>query len=112
MVCDVNRARTAERVENWWDCLEDAGLKVSRSKTEHLPPPANLQPIELKGYEGKGSTNLPSVTIFKYLGATIGQQGECEKEVAKRIEKTWNRWGKLTGVVHDRKIPTKLKVLL
>ena len=40
------------------------------------------------------------------------QEGGCRKEVAKRIEKAWNRWRELTGVLCDKKIPTHLKVLL
>ena len=39
------------------------------------------------------------------------QEGGCRKEVAKRIEKAWNRWRELTDVLCDKKIPTKLKVL-
>ena len=112
VVCDESRERTEERLENWRGCLEEAGLKVSRAKTEHLPPPGNRQPIRMKEYEGDGLTDLPSVTAFKYLGTTIDQEGGCEKEVAKRIEKAWNRWRELTGVLCDKKIPTKLKLLL
>ena len=112
VVCDESRERTEERLENWRGCLEEAGLKVSRAKPEHLPPPGIRQPIRMKEYEGDGLTDLPSVTTFKYLGTTIDQEGGCEKEVAKRIEKAWNRWRELTGVLCDKKIPTKLKVLL
>ena len=38
VLCDESPERTEERLENWRGCLEDAGLKVRRSKTEHLPP--------------------------------------------------------------------------
>ena len=54
ILCDETRERMEERLENWRGCLEDAGLKVSRSKTEHLPPARNLQKIVMKEYDGDG----------------------------------------------------------
>ena len=93
-------------------CLEDAGLTVSRSQTEHnMPPAGNLQKIENE-YGRDGSTDLPQLSTFKYLGTTIDREGGCGIEIAKRMEKAWNRWRELTGLLCDKKIPTKLKVLL
>ena len=65
-------------------CLEDAGPKVSRSKTEHLPPAGNLQKREMKEYDRDGSTDLPQVATFKYLRTTIDREGGCGTEIAKR----------------------------
>ena len=47
VICGGSRERTEERLENWRGCLEDAGLKVSVSKMEHLPwkSAGNLQKI-------------------------------------------------------------------
>ena len=54
-----------ERLENWRGCLEDAGLKVSRSKTEHLPQAGNLQKINMKEYDSDGKTTAGiSIQIF------------------------------------------------
>jgi hypothetical protein len=101
-----------QRLENWRRHLEDAGLKVSRSKTEYLPLVNNIERIQMKVYESDDKTELPIATSFKYLGTNKDQEGGCSKEVAKRIECAWNRWRELTGILCDRKIPTKLKVLL
>ena len=56
LICDETRERTEDRLENWRDCLEDAGLQVSMSKTEHLPPAGNLQKINRKEYDSDGKT--------------------------------------------------------
>ena len=56
VICDETRERTEDRLENWRGCLEDAGLKVSRSKTEHLPQAGNLQKINMKEYDSDGKT--------------------------------------------------------
>ena len=56
LICDETRERTEDRLENWRGCLEDAGLQVSMSKTEHLPPAGNLQKINMKEYDSDGKT--------------------------------------------------------
>ena len=42
----------------------------------------------------------------------IHQEGGCKVEVEKRIGKAWDRWRSLTGVLCDKKVPTRLKMLL
>ena len=54
LICDETRERTEDRLENWRGCLEDAGLKVSRSKIKHLPPARNLQKINMKEHDSDG----------------------------------------------------------
>ena len=66
----------------------------------------------MKKYDRDGSTDLPQVTTFKYLGTTIDREGGCGTEIAKGIEMAWNRWREPTGVFCDKRIPTTLKVLL
>ena len=112
VLCDERRDNLEERLEDWRRRLEDVGLKVSRSKTEHLPPKGETGNIKLKEYDGNGSANLPQCPAFKYLGTTIHQEGGCKAEVELRIGKAWNKWRELTGVLCDRKVPKKLKVLI
>ena len=66
----------------------------------------------MKKYDEEIQMELPTTSVFKYLGTTIDQEGGCAKEVSKKIENAWNRWRELTGVLCDKKIPTHLKVLL
>jgi len=51
VLCDESSDRIEERLENWRGCLEDAGLKVSRAKTEHLPPLGSTTKIRMKKYD-------------------------------------------------------------
>ena len=65
LICDETRERTEDRLENWRDCLEDAGLQVSMSKTEHLPPAGNLQKINRRSMTVKAKlTTCISIQIF------------------------------------------------
>ncbi|KAK3518844.1 hypothetical protein QTP70_014989 [Hemibagrus guttatus] len=49
------------------------------------------------------------VQEFKYLGSTVQSNGECGKEVKKRVQAGWNGWRKVSGVLCDRKISARIK---
>jgi hypothetical protein len=112
VICDKEREDLEERLEDWRRRLEEVGLKVSRSKTEHLPPAGNTDNIRMKEYNSSVYADLPKCTSFKYLGTTIHQEGGCHTEVELRISKAWAKWRELTGVLCDKKVPKKLKVLI
>ena len=46
---------------------------------------------------------------FKYLGSTVQSNGECGREVKKRVQAGWNGWRKMSGVICDRRVPAKVK---
>ncbi|KAK3551088.1 hypothetical protein QTP70_012181 [Hemibagrus guttatus] len=46
---------------------------------------------------------------FKYLGSTVQSNGECGKEVKKRVQAGWNGWRKVWGVLCERKISARIK---
>ena len=45
---------------------------------------------------------------FKYLGATVSSDGRCE-EVTRKIHAGWMSWKKVSGVLCDRKLSTRVK---
>ena len=103
VLCDEFSDRMEERLENCRGCPEDAGLKVSRAKTGHLPPLDSTIKIRMK-YDEETQTELRTTSAFKYLGKTINQEGRCAKEASKRIENAWNRWRELIGVLCNKKV--------
>ena len=68
----------------------------------------------MKVYDSEGTTDLPNVSTFKYLGTMIEQYGRQKmwKRSGKEDQRRHEIYGELTGVLCDRKIPTKLKFLL
>ena len=112
VLCDGNQQQLEERLEKWRNVMESAGMKLSRSKTEYLPPPGEHGDIRMREYNSENRATLTKCGEFKYLGTTIQQDGGCQKEVALRISKAWNKWRELTGVLCDRRMPSKLKVLI
>ena len=58
--------------------------------------------------EGK---DIKQVNNFVYLGGNISENGRVDVEVRRRIQAGVNAWRNVEGVMMDRKISRKLKVL-
>ena len=54
-------------------------------------------------------TKVPRVKEFKYLGSTVQESGNCEREVKKRVQAGWNRSRRVLGVICDRRLPARVK---
>ena len=46
---------------------------------------------------------------FQYLGSTVQSNGECGREVTKRVQAGWNSWRRMSGVICDRRVPARVK---
>ena len=53
---------------------------------------------------------MTKVDDFKYLGSTVQSNGECGREVKKRVQAGWNGWRRMSGVICDRRVPTRVKL--
>ncbi|KAK3521076.1 hypothetical protein QTP86_007004, partial [Hemibagrus guttatus] len=105
VVCSESREQVEENLERWRFALERRGMKVSRSKTEYMC---------VNEREGSGTVRLQGEEVkkvqeFKYLGSTVQSNGECGKEVKKRVQAGWNGWRKVSEVLCDKKISARIK---
>ncbi|KAK3508146.1 hypothetical protein QTP70_015345 [Hemibagrus guttatus] len=105
VICSESREQVEENLERWRFALERRGMIVSRSKTEYMC---------VNEREGSGTVRLQGEEVkkvqeFKYLGSTVQSNGECGKEVKKRVQAGWNGWRKVSGVLCDRKISARIK---
>ncbi|KAK3522406.1 hypothetical protein QTP86_009978 [Hemibagrus guttatus] len=105
VICSESREQVEENLERWRFALERRGMKISRSKTEYMC---------VNEREGSGTVRLQGEEVkkvqeFKYLGSTVQSNGECGKEVKKRVHAGWNGWRKVSGVLCDRKISARIK---
>ncbi|KAK3525918.1 hypothetical protein QTP70_010973 [Hemibagrus guttatus] len=105
VICSESREQVEQNLERWRFALERRGMKVSRSKTEYMcvNERKGSGTVRLQGEEVK------KVQEFKYLGSTVQSNGECGKEVKKRVQAGWNGWRKVSGVLCDRKISARIK---
>ncbi|KAK3541849.1 hypothetical protein QTP86_008058 [Hemibagrus guttatus] len=105
VICSESREQVEENLERWRFALERRGMKVSGSKTEYMC---------VNEREGSGTVRLQGEEVkkvqeFKYLGSTVQSNGECWKEVKKRVQAGWNGWRKVWGVLCERKISARIK---
>ncbi|KAK3553761.1 hypothetical protein QTP70_009181 [Hemibagrus guttatus] len=105
VICSESREQVEENLERWRFALERRGMKVSRSKTEYMC---------VNEREGSGTVRLQGEEVkkvqeFKYLGSTVQSNGECGKEVKKRMQAGWNGSRKVSGVLCDQKISARIK---
>ncbi|KAI8542827.1 hypothetical protein RHMOL_Rhmol08G0169600 [Rhododendron molle] len=52
---------------------------------------------------------IPKSDHFRYLGSIISSDGEIADDVTHRIQVGWLKWRSATGVLCDKRVPTKLK---
>ncbi|MCJ8744975.1 hypothetical protein PDJAM_G00124900 [Pangasius djambal] len=105
VICSESREQVEENLERWRFALERREMKVSRSKTEYMC---------VYEREGSGTVRLQGEEVkkvqeFKYLESTVQSNGECGKEIKKRVPAGWNGWRKVSGVLCDRKISARIK---
>ncbi|KAK3548755.1 hypothetical protein QTP70_020328 [Hemibagrus guttatus] len=105
VICSESREQVEENLERWRFALERRGMKVSRSKTEYMC----VNEREGSGIVRLQGEEVQKVQEFKYLGSTVQSNGECGKEVKKRVQAGWNGWRKVSGVLCDRKISARIK---
>ena len=112
VLCDPDRQMMEVRLERWRECMEKNWLKVSRAKTEDLQTTEETYPVGMKNYMETEIVNLPTVQSFKYIGSTIDRRGGASKDVESRAARAWSKWRELSGVICDKKVQTKLKLLI
>ena len=78
----VEKRKLERKLEEWRVALESRGMKISRSKMEYFTTDTSgdqQAKIRLNG------EMLKRVKIFKYLGSTVDETVEMDKEVNFRI---------------------------
>ncbi|KAI5093161.1 hypothetical protein C0J45_17552, partial [Silurus meridionalis] len=52
---------------------------------------------------------VEKVEEFRYLGSTVQSNGECVREVKKRVQAGWSGWRRVTGVICDSRVSARMK---
>ncbi|XP_070055460.1 uncharacterized protein [Nicotiana tomentosiformis] len=109
VLIDEARCGVKEMLEVWRWTLESKGFKLSRTKIKY---------VECKFSGGSGEAGMdvrlaskiiPKKRSFKFLGSVIHGDGEIDEDVTYRIGVRWMKWRLASGVLCDKKSPSKLK---
>ena len=107
VICSESKEQVEEKLESWRYALERRGMKVNRRKTEYMC--VNERQDNSSGTVKMQGEEVAKVGDFKYLGSTVQSNGECGREVKKRVQAGWNGWRRMSGVICDRRVPARVK---
>ena len=107
VICSESKEQVEEKLESWRYALERRGMKVNRRKTEYMC--VNDRQDNSSGTVKMQGEEVAKVEDFKYLGSTVQSNGECGREVKKRVQAGWNGWRRMSGVICDRRVPARVK---
>ena len=101
---DVRLLKLNRRVENGYG---NRGLKINIKKSVYMRfnVDGNLDgnsDINVQGH------NLERVNTFKYLGATLAENGDLDAEMARRIQSGWKNWKRISVILCDRTISLRV----
>ena len=105
VICQETREEVERRLESWKYALERRGINVSRSKTKYLCINGENDDETVKMED----TKVPRVKEFKYLGSTVQESGDCERQVKKRVQAGWNSLEKSIGSNLYKRLPARVK---
>ncbi len=88
--------------------MEDRGLTINRKKTVYLRfnVNGNLDGNSDINIQGE---NLERMNTFKYLGATLAENGDLDTKMTHRIQSGWKNWKRISGILCDRRISFRVK---
>ena len=88
--------------------MEGRWLKINRKKMVYLRfiVDGNLDRNSYINIQGE---NLERINTFKYLGATLAENGDLDTEMTHRIQSGWKNWKRISGILCDRRIHFRVK---
>ncbi|XP_065668184.1 uncharacterized protein LOC136088405 [Hydra vulgaris] len=104
VICSESREQVEVNLGRWRYALESRGMKVSKSKTEYmcLNERGDGGQVQLQGVD------LVKVDEFTYFGSRVQSNGGSEREVKKRVQAGQCGWHKVSGVICDRRVSTRM----
>ncbi|KAI5621482.1 hypothetical protein C0J50_18891 [Silurus asotus] len=94
-------------LQRWRYMLERRGMKVSRTEYMCVNEREGSGGVRLQGEEVE---KVEKVEEFRYLGSTVQSNGECVREVKKRVQAGWSGWRRvIAGVICDRRVSVRVK---
>jgi len=103
-LADASRQQLQQQTQLWNDRLQLRGLKVNPANTAYIE-----SGTQTDGTIAIDATQLKKTSEFKYLGSTITADGDITAEVRAHVKAAWLKWRQVTGVLCDRRMPTRFK---
>ena len=83
--------------------------KINRKKTVYLRFNVDRDLDDGNSDVNIQGENLERVNTFKYLGATLAENGDLDAKMTHRIQSGWKNWKRISGILCDRRISLRVK---
>jgi hypothetical protein len=81
---------------------------LSRSKMEYIKCDSSATTQEEWDVRLDGQV-VPKKDTFRYLGSMLQKNGDIDEDVSHRIKAGWLKWRQASDVLHDPRVPLKVK---
>ena len=103
VICSESKERVEEKLESCFG--EKRNESQWRRKTENMC----VNERQVNGTVRMQGEEVAKVEDFKNMGSTVQSNGECGREVKKRVQAGWNGWRRMSGVICNRGVSTRVK---
>ena len=107
VICSESKEQVEGKLESWRYALERRGMKVNRIKTEYMCHCVNER--QVNGTVTMLGEEVAKWRISNTLCSNVQSNGECGREVKKRVQAGWNGWRRIPGVICDKRVPARVK---
>ena len=99
VLCGTRKEEVEKKLEEWRRAMEDRGLNQWFNGERNLDGNSdiNLQ-----------AQNLGRLDTFKYLGATLANNGDLDAEMM-HLQSRWKNRKSVSGILCDRRISLRVK---
>ena len=108
VLCGTRSEVVEKKLEEWRRAMEDRGLKINRKKTVYLRFNVDWNLDDGNSDVNIQGENLERVNTFKYLGATLAENGDLDAEMAYRIQSVGKNWRRISGILCVRRISLRV----
>ena len=106
---DESKDGVKVKLKRWWEGLESNCFKINHIKIEYID-------YNFNGHIQRDETTvrietqeIPQRDSLYYLGLIISKDEEINEDIKHRIKAGWLKWRLTSGVLCDRRMPTRLK---
>ena len=107
VLCGTRSEVVEKKLEEWIKAMEDRGLRINIKKTVNLRfnVDGNLDGNSDINIQGQ---NVERMNTFKYLGATLAENGDLDAEMTHIIQSGLKHWKMVSGILCDRRISLRV----
>ena len=105
VLCGTRKEEVEKKLEEWRRAMEDRGLRISRKKSVYMRF-TGYGNLDGNSDINRQADNLDRLNTFKYLGATVADNGDLDAEMT-HLQSGRKNWKRVSGILSERSLRVK-----